>query len=192
LAQQLATQPKFCRKIDNEFVRLVYATSPLHDIGKVGIPDCVLLKPGLLNDAEFDLMKTHAELGAKTLEAALEQFPHAKFLMMARDIAATHHERWDGGGYPHGLQGEGIPLAGRIVALADAYDALTSKRVYKQAYSHDVARSMIVQEGGTHFDPDVVTAFLACEEQFLAISRQYNDKDSDAEREYLAAAAQLV
>jgi putative two-component system response regulator len=174
LAQQLATQAKFTSEIDGEFIRLVYSTSPLHDIGKVGIPDCVLLKPGMLNDDEYARMKTHAELGAKTLDAALDQFPHAKFLRMARDIAATHHERWDGTGYPKGLRGEEIPLCGRIVALADVYDALSSKRVYKEAYGHDIARAMIVEGAGKHFDPDVVSAFLACQEQFAAIRRQYS------------------
>jgi putative two-component system response regulator len=173
LACELARQPKFAREIDAEFIRLVYSTSPLHDIGKVGIPDCVLLKNGLLNDSEYAEMKTHSELGARTLDAALAQFPQAKFLRMARDIAATHHERWDGTGYPRGLAGEEIPLCGRIVALADVYDALTSRRVYKDSFSHDVARSMIIGGSGTHFEPDMVAAFLACEDQFIAIRRQY-------------------
>jgi putative two-component system response regulator len=173
LACQLARQPKFAREIDAEFIRLVYSTSPLHDIGKVGIPDCVLLKPGMLNDREHTEMKKHAELGAQTLDAALAQFPQAKFLRMARDIAATHHERWDGSGYPHGLAGEAIPLCGRIVALADVYDALTSRRVYKQAFDHDVARSIIIEGSGSQFEPDIVAAFLACEDEFLAIRRQY-------------------
>ncbi len=173
LSVELARQPRFSHEIDAEFVRLVYSTSPLHDIGKVGIPDCVLLKNGLFNDAEYAEMKTHAELGARTLDAALAQFPQAKFLRMARDIAATHHERWDGTGYPRGLAGESIPLCGRIVALADVYDALTSRRVYKEAFTHDLARSMIVSGSGSHFDPDIVNAFLACEDQFIAIRRQY-------------------
>ncbi len=178
LAQQLASQPRFASEIDRDFIRLVYATSPMHDIGKVGIPDCVLLKHGHLNDIEYAQMKTHAELGASTLDAALEQFPQAKFLRMARDIAATHHERWDGTGYPRGLRGEEIPLCGRIVALADVYDALSSQRVYKEAYSHDVARSIIVEGAGKHFDPDIVSGFLACEEQFLAIRRRYSGEEN--------------
>src|SRR6185295_12033173 len=132
------------------------------------------LKNGLLNDSEYAEMKTHAELGARTLDAALAQFPHAKFLRMARDIAATHHERWDGSGYPRGLAGEQIPLCGRIVALADVYDALTSRRVYKDAYCHDVARSIIVDSAGSHFDPAIVEGFLACEEKFIAIRQQYS------------------
>jgi putative two-component system response regulator len=180
LGQQLATQPKFAREIDGEFIRLLFATSPLHDIGKVGIPDCVLLKPGLLSPKEYALMKTHAELGAQTLDAALQQFPQAKFLRMARDIAMTHHEHWDGSGYPRGLCGEQIPLCGRIVALADVYDALTSKRVYKESYGHDVARSIIVAGAGEHFDPDIVAAFVACEYQFVAIRQHYSDEQGGA------------
>src|SRR5207248_5870327 len=169
LAQQLAQKPKFHDVITAEYIRLIYQTSPLHDIGKVGIPDSVLLKPGRLSDREFEIMKTHAEIGAQTLEAALEQFPGIKFLEMARDIAATHHERFDGTGYPRGLRGADIPLCGRIVALADVYDALTTKRVYKSAFAHDVARSIIIDERGTHFDPDVADAFLAAEMQFIEI-----------------------
>lgn len=173
LAEQLATNPQFRHEIDGEFIRLIYLTSPLHDIGKVGIPDAVLLKPGRLNDREFDIMKSHAMLGAKTLDAALERFPEARFLQIARDIAATHHERWDGTGYPAGLAGQQIPLCGRIVALADVYDALTSKRVYKEAFSHTVARSIILEGSGSHFDPDVVDAYLEVEPQFIAIRHQF-------------------
>jgi putative two-component system response regulator len=173
LALHLATLPGFQGQIDHEFVRLIYLTSPLHDIGKVGIPDCVLLKAGRLSDQEFEIMKTHAALGARTLDAALLAFPGVKFLEMARDIAATHHERYDGAGYPRGLAGAAIPLCGRIVALADVYDALTSKRVYKAAFAHEIARDMILKESGTHFDPDVVAAFLHTETQFVAIRAQY-------------------
>jgi putative two-component system response regulator len=175
LAEQLAVDSRYAAQIDGEFVRLLYSTSPLHDIGKVGIPDYVLLKAGKLNDREFALMKTHAELGAQTLTAALDQFPNAMFLRMARDIALTHHERWDGSGYPQGLAGEQIPLCGRIVALADVYDALNSKRTYKEAYCHDVARSIIVESSGSHFDPAIVEGFLACEDKFTAIRQQYSD-----------------
>ena len=155
--------------ISGEFVRMLYLTSPLHDIGKVGIPDSVLLKPDRLSDEEFRIMKTHSSIGADTLDAAIREFPNTQFLRMARDIAATHHERFDGTGYPAGLAGADIPLAGRIVALADVYDALTSKRVYKRAFPHDVARSIIVQESGTHFDPVLVEAFLATEGEFVDI-----------------------
>ncbi|HUB24934.1 MAG TPA: response regulator, partial [Tepidisphaeraceae bacterium] len=123
LALNLANLPQFSQELNAEYARLIYLTSPLHDIGKVGIPDCVLLKPGRLSEHEFEIMKTHTTLGAQTLDAALKRFPDVKFLRMARDIAATHHERFDGTGYPGGLAGNAIPLCGRIVALADVYDA---------------------------------------------------------------------
>lgn len=180
LAQQLAAVDAFKSEVTAEYIRLIYQTSPLHDIGKVGIPDSVLLKPGRLSDREFEIMKTHTEIGAQTLSAALAQFPGIMFLQMARDIAATHHERVDGSGYPRGLRGEAIPLSGRIVALADVYDALTSKRVYKNAFAHDVAKSMIVSESGTQFDPPVVEAFLAAEAQFIAIRDRYAESRAAA------------
>ena len=174
LAQRLAEDPAYEGQIDADFIRLVYLTSPLHDIGKVGIPDAVLLKPGRLTPAEFDVMKTHTAIGAHTLDAALARYPQARFLRMARDIAAAHHERWDGRGYPRGLGGEAIPLAARIVAVADVYDALTSKRVYKDAFPHDVAREIIAKDAGSHFDAAVVRAFLDAEEEFVAIRRRFD------------------
>jgi putative two-component system response regulator len=121
-------------------------------------------------------MKQHAALGAETLDAAVQEFPEASFLKMARDIAATHHERFDGSGYPAGLSGYDIPLCGRIVSLADVYDALTSKRTYKDAFSHHVARSILLEESGSHFDPDIVDAFLSTEDQFLAIRQRYAEE----------------
>jgi putative two-component system response regulator len=181
LAQHLSNVDKFRAEINAEYVRLIYLTSPLHDIGKVGIPDCVLLKPGRLNDREFEIMKTHTTLGAQTLDAALRQFPGVKFLQMGRDIAASHHERFDGTGYPQGLCGDSIPLCARIVAVADVYDALTSKRVYKAAFDHDIAWSMIVDEAGTQFDPDVVDAFAQNEARFVSIRTRF------AEAQALAA-----
>src|SRR5262249_30851358 len=156
--------------------KLIYLTSPLHDIGKVGIPDGILLKPGKLTAEEFEIMKRHTTLGAETLDAALERFPEARFLQIARDIAATHHERWDGTGYPRGLAGRQIPLAGRIVALADVYDALTSKRAYKEAFTHAVARSIILEGSGSHFDPDVAGAFQRVEDQFIAIRKTLDEQ----------------
>lgn len=183
LAQQLALDPAFRDQIDAEFVRLVYLTSPLHDIGKVGIPDSVLLKPGRLSDEEFDVMKTHAVIGADTLGAALKRYPNARFLRMAREIAAAHHERWDGRGYPNGLAGESIPLAARIVALADVYDAFTSRRIYKDAFSHAIARDIIVKDSGSHFDPGVVNAFREVERRFVAIRERFNDGAPEPEEE---------
>jgi putative two-component system response regulator len=180
LAEQLALSGRFSQQIDHEFVRLIYLTSPLHDIGKIGIPDSVLLKPGRLNDREFDIMKMHTTFGAQTLEAALRMFPGVKFLEMARDIAASHHERIDGSGYPLGLSGEQIPLCARIVALADVYDAISSKRVYKSAMSHEIAKSIILDESAGHFDPDVARAFLEIESAFIAVRDRLTEPFSAA------------
>jgi putative two-component system response regulator len=173
LAQQLPAMGKFTDEIDAEYVRLLYSTSPLHDIGKVGIPDSVLLKPGRLSDREFEIMKAHTTIGAETLDAALKRYPKTRFLRVARDIAASHHERYDGTGYPLGLKGADIPLCGRIVALADVYDALTSKRVYKEAFAHEVAKGIILKEAGTHFAPEIVEAFLAAEPTFIGIRERF-------------------
>lgn len=173
LAAHLEKNGPYTDQIDGDFVQLVYLTSPLHDIGKVAIPDSVLLKPGKLTPEEFEIMKQHASVGWATLDAALHAHPQAKYLRMARDIAGSHHEKFDGSGYPHGQKGQAIPLCGRIVALADVYDALTSKRVYKAAYTHETARAIIVEGSGKHFDPVVVEAFLENERQFSAVSQFY-------------------
>ena len=160
--------------MDGDYIETIYVTCPLHDIGKVGIPDRVLLKPGPLEKHEFEVMKKHAAFGSETLSAAVEAHPNARFLRMARDIAWTHHERFDGSGYPRGLAGKKIPLCGRIVAMADVYDALTTKRVYKPAFTHETARSIILENEGKHFDPAVVEAFLAHEADFTRIRRQFD------------------
>jgi putative two-component system response regulator len=180
LAQYLSTTERYHDVIDTEFTRLIFQTSPLHDIGKVGVPDTVLLKPGRLTEQEMAIMRTHASLGAQTLEASLQRFPHVRFLQMARDIALSHHEHWDGNGYPDGLAANDIPLPARIVALADVYDALTSRRVYRDAMSHAQAKRMILCERGTHFDPDVVDAFLATEAEFIAIRERFKDDERHA------------
>jgi len=129
LARQLTQMPKYREHVDNDFIALLQLTSPLHDIGKVGIPDSILLKPGPLTAEEFEIMKQHTVIGGHTLDAAAQAYPQAKYLQFARDIAVSHHERFDGTGYPHGLRGKKIPLCARIVAVADVYDALTSPRV---------------------------------------------------------------
>lgn len=172
LAQHLAQTDKYRHLLDTDYVQLIYLTSPLHDIGKVGIPDHVLLKPGKLTPEEFEIMKQHVNIGGATLSAAVQAHPNAKYLQMARDIALTHHEKYDGTGYPNQLSGEDIPLCGRIVALSDVYDALTTPRVYKPAFSHEVARQIILEGRGKHFDPDVVDAFLASEDEFLSIKER--------------------
>ena len=169
LAAYMATHGPQHDEIDATFIENIYLTTPLHDIGKVAIPDHVLLKPGRLTEKEFEIMKTHTTEGAATLNSVLEVAPHATFLRVARDIALCHHERFDGGGYPRGLVGTDIPLSARIFSVADVYDALISKRVYKAAFSHDVAKSLILEGEGTQFDPDVIQAFLALEEAFKAI-----------------------
>jgi putative two-component system response regulator len=177
LAEHLSKREKFRGVIDDDYIRLIYQTSPLHDIGKVGIPDSILLKAGKLTEREFAVMKTHAQIGAQTLDAALKRFPNAKFLQMARSIAVSHHEKFDGTGYPQGLAGENIPLCGRIVALADVYDALTSRRVYKPPMSHDQAREIIVRDSGSHFDPEIVAAFLSHEAEFDKIRKEMTDTE---------------
>jgi putative two-component system response regulator len=172
LAIELSKDEAFEACLDSQYIQLLQMTSPLHDIGKVGIPDRVLLKPGKLNEEEFEIMKTHAELGGLTLQAAADAYPEAKFLKMAVEVAVTHHEKWNGTGYPKGLRGEDIPLSGRVVAVADVYDALRAKRVYKPAFSHDEACRIIRESSGSHFDPRIVDAFLRIENKFDLISQQ--------------------
>jgi putative two-component system response regulator len=187
LADELSHWPKYEQVIDGDYVQLIYLTSPLHDIGKVGVPDCVLLKPARLTPEEFEIMKQHTVIGGDTLRAVAQGSPTAQFLVMAEDIAMTHHERFDGRGYPKGLSGEQIPLCGRIVALADVYDALRSKRVYKSAFNHETARSTILEESGKQFDPDVVQAFLNREQEFITIANRFQDAASAAAKSNSAA-----
>jgi putative two-component system response regulator len=170
LAQTLADNPRFRGEIDADFIELIDKTSPLHDIGKVAIPDHILLKPGRLNDEEFEIMKSHSTAGAATLDAALQQCPGAEYLCMARDIAGAHHEHYDGAGYPEGRAGEDIPLCARIFAVADVYDALRSKRVYKEAFTHGIAKNIIFDGKGTQFDPDVVDAMAQHADEFRMIA----------------------
>lgn len=181
LGHELSQSPKYQNVVDGDYVQLLYLTSPLHDIGKVGIPDAVLLKPGQLTSAEFEIMKRHSAIGGATLEAATRAYPDAPFLSIAREIALTHHERYNGTGYPNGLRGEEIPLSGRIVAVADVYDALTTRRVYKPKFSHEKTRNMIISESGEHFDPDIVDAFLAREQEFIDVSRRFADSEDAAD-----------
>jgi putative two-component system response regulator len=180
LSQQLARMPAFAGEIDAHFIETIYAASPLHDIGKVGVPDHILLKPGALDAREWNLMRTHTVIGAETLRAVYQQYGPNDFVRMGIDIAESHHEKWDGSGYPAGLAGEDIPLAARILALGDVYDALTSRRCYKRAFAHCESRALIVEASGKHFDPRVVEAFLAVEEEFIRIRRHYQDPDDRA------------
>ena len=153
--------------IDNDWVRTVSITAALHDIGKVGIPDTVLRKPGPLTDEERRVMQRHTYIGGDTLLDIKRKWQDDLFICTAAEIALSHHERWDGTGYPYGLSGQDIPLAARVVALADVYDALRSKRVYKEAMTHEAACKLIRKGSGSHFDPDIVKAFDAVEQQFL-------------------------
>ncbi len=178
LAEHMETQGPYTHEIDEAFVARIFQASPLHDIGKVGIPDAVLLKPGRLCDEEFELMKNHSAIGAKALRDAAGQAGGSDFLDMAVDIAQSHHERWDGAGYPDGLAGGAIPLAARIAAVADVFDVLTSVRVYKDAFSAVVAKQMIVGDSGTHFDPAVVEAFVACYDAFVATRKRVDGADA--------------
>jgi putative two-component system response regulator len=157
------------RSLTQAFIDTLVQAAALHDIGKVGTPDAVLLKPGALAPAEIAEMRKHCVLGAGTLSAVLHRHPQNAFLRMGVEVARSHHERWDGSGYPDGLRGRAIPLAARIVALADVYDALTSRRCYRPPVSHDETVAMITAGSGTLFDPDVVTAFAALAAQFRRI-----------------------
>lgn len=180
LSEQLSRMPKYRSIIDREFVENIYAASPLHDIGKVGIEDSVLLKPGSLTDAEWILMKQHPIIGAETLREVDRQHPGNAFIHTGIDIAESHHEKWDGSGYPYGRSGEDIPLVARILALGDVYDALTSKRCYKDAFSHQKSRDIIAQSSGSHFDPDVVLAFFETEDEFMKVRMNFMDADQDS------------
>ena len=173
LADKLVTNCKSGAHTKPGFANLIYQTSPLHDIGKVAIPDRVLLKPGTLSTEEFEVMKRHTTLGAQALESAARKNPSAEFLRTAIEIAMSHHEKWDGSGYPNKLRARQIPLSARIVALADVYDALTSKRVYKKAMPHGAARAIIESASGAHFDPTVVDVFKSCEAHFVAIRERF-------------------
>jgi putative two-component system response regulator len=192
LAEHLSCEDKYRDQVDGDYVQMLYMTSPLHDIGKVGIPDKILLKAGPLTPEEFDIMKQHTVIGSKTLDAATHAHPEAKFLCMARDIARSHHERFDGSGYPDGLAGEDIPLCGRIVTLADVYDALTTKRVYKPAFSHEKSRDIILDEMGSHFAPDIVKAVLANEDRFMAILEQFAARGESEEISLFDSRADLT
>ena len=166
LAVKLREDPAHEEAIDDCFLSNIVCASPLHDIGKVGIEDAILRKPGKLTPEEFEAMKHHSVIGAETLEAVRRKYPGNEFVRMGIEIARSHHERWDGLGYPDGLSGADIPLSARIMALADVYDALRSRRHYKEPFSHEKALTIIREENGSHFDPSVAAAFLTCEKDF--------------------------
>jgi putative two-component system response regulator len=176
LATRLREHPRFSATLSDRYIDLLVRSAPLHDIGKVGIPDTILQKPGPLDPGEWEIMKTHARLGAEALELAERDLQQtAGFLVLAKEIARGHHERWDGGGYPDGLAGDAIPLSARLMALADVFDALISRRVYKAAMPAGKARDIIAAGRGTQFDPDVTDAFLAEFPAFVAIAREHQE-----------------
>lgn len=176
LALELKNNELFKDYLTEENIRLIVKSTPLHDIGKVGIPDNILLKPGRLTEEEFEIMKNHAAIGKESIEKAesLLNKPMT-FFKFAKDIIYYHHEKWDGSGYPEKLSDNNIPLAARIMAVADVYDALVTKRVYKDAFSHEMAVNIIKKDSGTHFDPIIVEAFLKLEKKFSAISDKVRD-----------------
>jgi putative two-component system response regulator len=178
LAKLLRNHPKYRGQIDDEFLENIYFVAPLHDIGKVAIPDGVLLKKGRLTDAEFEIMSTHTTLGANAVDTVLE-FCNFELFRMAKRVILGHHERYDGLGYPRGVMGEDIPLEARIMTLADIYDALLSERVYKPAFSYEEARKEILNHSGSRFDPDMVEVMLAHLAEFEAVHRRFRDETPD-------------
>ena len=178
LASCLKRQNKYPDIITNEYIETIFISAPLHDIGKVGVPDRILLKPGKLDDAEFILMKKHAAYGNRIIKTTAQKIKGDNFLSMAGEIAISHHEKWDGSGYPHGLCGNEIPLSGRIVAVADVYDALISARCYKAPFSHEKSMSILNAGIGSHFDPEIVAAFHTSIHEIQEIAERFKDDHS--------------
>jgi len=185
LAEELKSHPRFTHYLDEHTITLLYKTAPLHDIGKVGVPDRILLKVGKLTPEEWELMKKHPEYGYEALVRAEQEIGTTDFLQLAKEIIYAHHEKWDGSGYPRGLKGDEIPIPGRLMAIADVYDALISRRVYKDPFPHENAVAMICQATGHHFDPDIVKAFIERQEEFKQIASLYADDESDDRSELL-------
>jgi putative two-component system response regulator len=179
LAERLQDHPRFAAELDEESIVQMYKSAPLHDVGKVAIPDDILLKPGKLTPEEWAIMQRHCEYGRDAIlqaELGLED-DAGSFLKYAREIAYGHHERWDGTGYPGGLAGEAIPLSARLMAVADVYDALISKRVYKPAFPHEKAVEIIADSKGSHFDPDIADTMLEIEAEFKSIAYDFQDEE---------------
>ncbi|MBS1144566.1 MAG: Response regulator receiver:Metal-dependent phosphohydrolase, subdomain [Proteobacteria bacterium] len=182
LAEQLRHHPRFTSFLNDHTINLLFKSAPLHDIGKVGIPDHILLKPGRFTPEEFEVMKTHTTLGRDAIATAEARLGvNVEFLTYAKEIAYSHQEKWNGSGYPEGLAGDAIPISARLMAVADVYDALISRRPYKEPMPHDKAVQLIADGRGTHFDPDIVDAFLAVKDAFFAIAQRYVDSEADIE-----------
>lgn len=180
LAHRLKDHPRFADFLTERNIEMLFKSAPLHDIGKVGIPDRILLKPGKLTPEEFEIMKTHTTLGRDAIDHAEGMLGMSvDFLNMAKEIALSHQEKWDGSGYPQGLSGDDIPISARLMAVADVYDALISRRVYKDPMPHEQAVNIILQGRAQHFDPDVTDVFLEASEAFRLIAERYADSDDD-------------
>jgi putative two-component system response regulator len=180
LTSKLKSHPNYSAYLTDSMIEMIFKSAPLHDIGKVGIPDRILLKPGRFEPEEFEIMKTHTTLGRDAIQAAENSLGlQVDFLSIAKEIAYEHQEKWDGSGYPEGLKGESIPVSARLMAVADVYDALISRRVYKDSMSHDKAISIIEEGKGSHFDPFMVDAFLTIQDEVKAIAARYADSDAD-------------
>ncbi len=183
LAEHLKDHPRFSRFLTDPTINMLYKSAPLHDIGKVGIPDRILLKPGRFTPEEFEIMKTHTTLGRDAIQAAEDRLGmEVEFLHYAKEIAYYHQEKWNGSGYPTGKAGEDIPTSARLMAVADVYDALISRRIYKDGMPHEKAAQIMVADRGTHFDPDVVDAFVELQGEFQAIAARFADSDEDMAR----------
>ena len=180
IAQQLFDDHKFPETIDSKFLNDIVTAAPLHDVGKISVSDAILNKPGRLSDEEFTIMKTHAAVGRKLLKDAVKATEHSSFLDTAIDMAGAHHEWWNGKGYPDGLKGEEIPLCARIMAIADVFDALVSKRVYKPGMPLEKAYSIIREESGTHFDPTCTEAFFKAQAKIESVMNSHSDDDPDS------------
>ena len=191
LAERLVDHPRFAAHLSPAVIEVLFKSAPLHDIGKVGIPDRILLKPAKLSPEEFTIMKTHTTLGFEAIDNAEQTLgTSVDFLRTAKEIALSHQEKWDGSGYPQGLAGDAIPLAARLMAVADVYDALISERVYKAALSHSQAVALVFQGRGSHFDPDMVDAFIEIQDDFHAIAERFKDTDTGLQKkmEFMANA----
>ena len=179
LAEYIRQKHGYTQLLNDELVELLFLSAPLHDVGKVGVPDNILLKPGKLTDDEFETMKLHTVYGARSLRSAAKKLGNSSFLTLAGEIACTHHEKWDGSGYPHGLAAHDIPLSGRLMAVADIYDALVTRRIYKPPFPEARAVGIIHKMRGHHLDPGLVDAFLDLREDFRGVANNFADSEED-------------
>jgi putative two-component system response regulator len=175
LAKYLQDHPRFRHQISDKYIDILFKSAPLHDIGKVGVPDRILLHPGKLEGEDWEEMKRHAQYGRDAILTAENDLGSTSFLRLAREVAYSHHECWDGSGYPEGLKENEIPLSGQLMAVADVYDALISRRVYKEPFSHEKAVAIILADSGTRFDPEIIEAFTTLQDEFNNIAQQFTD-----------------